>query len=107
MTQKEEENSNYVAELNKLHIRIEQYEEEKEQLQIVISKYTSSQSTNNQTTVIENKGNTKAYDELAALYSQRELQRLILLEEINRLNNVYDECHNHLERAEEYIIQLQ
>jgi len=91
LTQKEEENSNYVTELNKLHIRIEQYEEEKEQLQIVISKYTSSQTTNiNQTTVIDNKGNNQSYEELAALYSQRELQRFILLEEINRLNNVYD-----------------
>jgi len=91
LTQKEEENSNYVTELNKLHIRIEQYEEEKEQLQIVISKYTSSQTTNiNQTTVIDNQGNNQSYEELAALYSQRELQRFILLEEINRLNNVYD-----------------
>lgn len=47
------------------------------------------------------------YNQLVAEYGKKQLQVIILMEEINRLNYRYNELQAHLEKAEEYIIHIQ
>lgn len=47
------------------------------------------------------------YNQLIAEYGKKQLQIIILMEEINRLNYRYNELQAHLEKAEEYIIHIQ
>lgn len=47
------------------------------------------------------------YNQLIAEYGKKQLQVIILMEEINRLNYRYNELQAHLEKAEEYIIHIQ
>lgn len=49
----------------------------------------------------------ESYNQLIAEYGKKQLQVIILMEEINRLNYRYNELQAHLEKAEEYIIHIQ